>query len=200
MAFDGSGRGWEACILQVSSSRVVASVKRTLSDPLLTPAVTLAVGSIKASRMDWAVEKAAELGAVRFIPLESRFSVVEPGVGKLRRWRSLALAAAKQSHRLRLMEIADPNTVAVALNDLPRPLLWCSIAEESEPIIECLRKLGSFSEASILIGPEGGWAEEEIAALRASQALPISLGTHPLRTESAVAVALGITLNAALQR
>lgn len=191
IAFDGCGRGWRAEIVSVDkkkavTARVLSDIPRSL-DPL---PIDIAVGSIKGPRMDWAVEKAAELGAAKFIPLKSRYAVVEPGEGRARRWKNIALAAAKQSRRLSLMEISNPLSVV----DIPFQKYDQTMVFDLDINDSSSRKSGNNSSSSstslVIIGPEGGFSQEEREIFRANDAEFFSLGAHPLRTETAVTAAL----------
>jgi len=200
IAFDGRGAGWSAEIAAVNRSLVTARTLGEIGDTPPMRRVTVAVGSVKASRMDWAVEKAAECGASAFIPLESRYSVVEPGAGKVRRWRSLALAAAKQSRRLQVMEVSEPSSLDALLTGWRdrrnAGIFLCNVSGESPGLKEFLDlMMKDVAEILILIGPEGGWSEEEIAAAKEAGAATISLGDHTLRTETAVVAAVWGVMN-----
>lgn len=195
-AFDGKGRGWLATITSVSKSEVRAAVTSNLlieTPPALR--VTVAVGAVKGPRMEWAVEKAAELGATRLIPLLTKFGVVEPGEGRVRRWRAIALAAAKQSRRLRLMEIAEPLPLNRFCGDLLRPTCVFDWTPEAAPRSDLRSEMGNLGELTIVIGPEGGFSDRERESLRLAGASFVTLGEHPLRTETAVAVALGAVMS-----
>jgi len=109
VAFDGVGSGWQVEIACLKGKTAVGRVVEALPcEPLPSVAVTVAVGVVKGQRMDYAVEKTAETGAVRFIPLLTDYGVITPGAGKAERWRAVALAAVKQSRRLRLMQVTEP--------------------------------------------------------------------------------------------
>ena len=112
-AFDGHGNSWLAEIKTLDGNGIQAAVIRELPlEPTPPVHLTLALGIIKGKRMDWAVEKVAEIGVATVIPLITRRGVVRPDGGKVDCWRAIALAAAKQSRRTRLMSV-----------DMPCPLL-----------------------------------------------------------------------------
>lgn len=188
IGFDGSGSGWEVEIAEVQKGSLRGKVEKQLVEMPERPRITLGVGAVKASRMDWAVEKAAELGAVQFIPLDTVRSVVEPGAGKVRRWRGIALAAAKQSHHLTLMQVDEPIKFSDFINKALPPILFCDVIDS--PLASIAGRIGSTDKLTILIGPEGGWDDREREAAIAQGAIPFPLGTHILRTETAVAAAL----------
>ncbi len=198
VAFDGKGNGWRAEIVSVAKKRVTARALEALPAENSAVSITVAVGVVKGPRMEWAVEKAAELGAAHFIPLKTRFAVVEPGEGRKRRWENIALAAAKQSRRLKLMEFSFPKAIAdlhlqhysrVWVFDLAEDAIT---AGEFSPA-ERLFQLDKGEGILLVIGPEGGFADEEREFFRTIGARFISLGSHPLRTETALTAALVIT-------
>ncbi len=195
VGFDGRGHGWVAEIVGLHVGVVDARVLESLDEPQAEPAVTMVVGVVKAARMDWAVEKAAELGASRFVPLETERSVVEPGSGKTRRWRGIALAAAKQSRRLHLMEVQEPVRFNEFIPAITAPCFHFDLSPDAVKPTEAFVNLKEIPSLSLLIGPEGGWSEAELAALTSIGSRPVNLGSHTLRTETAVAVGLALAVS-----
>jgi 16S rRNA (uracil1498-N3)-methyltransferase len=129
------------------------------------------------------VEKATELGAARLIPVMTRRTVAERV--KLERLAAIAIEAAEQCGRTLLPQIAEP----VALKDVLDTQRTIYFADEAggEPAAEAFKP----GPALILTGPEGGFTEEERAAVRAApNAVPISLGPRILRAETAALAAL----------
>jgi 16S rRNA (uracil1498-N3)-methyltransferase len=154
--------------------------------------VILAAAIIKGPRMDFLVEKAAELGATELWPLACARSVArDPGVERLTRWRRLAAAAAKQSLAARVMEIRDPITVAAMARNVPKGTLAAACTAGAEPLGLMLRRLRP--RAIILAcGPEGGFDENEAGAMNSASFVAASLGHNRLRSETAGLTALAI--------
>ena len=152
----------------------------------------LAAAIIKGPRMDFLVEKAAELGAVQFWPLTCSRSVAKaPGSERLTRWRRLAAAAAKQSLTSHLMEIRDPAGIAVMVQNVPRETLPVVCAAGAEPLGQMLRRVRP--RAIILAcGPEGGFDDAETATMERGGFVSASLGRNRLRSETAGLTALAI--------
>ncbi len=195
VAIDGVGNGWQAEIVGVSKRELKARVLEKLPVETERKSITVAIGAVKGPRMEWAVEKAAELGASAFIPLKTRYAVVEPGEGRSRRWKNIAVAAAKQSRRLTLMKIE----YLMAIADLPvqkYQSVWVfDLTDDAIPLTDfgALASLGVTDHREgilILIGPEGGFSDEERQFFRTIGTRFISLGSHPLRTETALVAAL----------
>jgi 16S rRNA (uracil1498-N3)-methyltransferase len=197
-AFDGLGNGWQAELIDSRKKCVTARIVETLpADPILLPELAVAVGVVKGSRMDWAVEKAAELGAAKFIPLMTEFSEIEPGIGRLERWRGLALAAAKQSHRLKLMTIDEPVSLKSFLSQGKSvdSILALDLCEEAELALKISERICNPDNLTLLIGPEGGFSEGERADFIKLGICSILISDHVLRTETAVAIGLGLIRN-----
>jgi 16S rRNA (uracil1498-N3)-methyltransferase len=152
----------------------------------------LAAAIIKGPRMDFLVEKAAELGARELWPLACARSVAkDPGVERLTRWRRLAAAAAKQSLTARVMEIRNPITVAAMARNVPKETLAAACTAGAEPLCLMLRRRRP--RAIILAcGPEGGFDEDETGAMNSAGFVAASLGYNRLRSETAGLTALAI--------
>lgn len=186
--FDGRGAEAAAEIEAVARENVRLRVLETRSSPEPQPPVILATAVPKGDRFRWLVEKATELGVSQLIPIETARSIVEPGAGKLDKLRQTVLAACKQSHRSRAMDLAPmisfaeccariSDSLAVIAHPTANPA--AAIPFEEKPVRPIL----------LIVGPEGGFTDDELdAALRAG-ARPASLGRGILRIETA-AVAL----------
>jgi 16S rRNA (uracil1498-N3)-methyltransferase len=153
--------------------------------------VTLAVGVVKnPSRMDWLIEKCTELGIRKFIPIRSERSVHY--TAKVDRWSALALAAMKQSLRCWLPQIADVTDFTSLLAENTPYDLKVILHEATDPAKHlqhiAAQKPGARS-VLLLIGPEGGFSEEEVASAEQVGLLAASLGARRLRTETAAVVA-----------
>jgi 16S rRNA (uracil1498-N3)-methyltransferase len=167
------------------------------------PRITLALGIFKFDRMEWAIEKCTEVGVARIIPVIARRSDAHlaAAAGKRHeRWLRLARQAAEQSRRLALPEIAAPvklkelvGAVGIA-GAMTRVVLAESLAgsEEDNGLGAILRSRPS--EVALAVGPEGGWADEELTWFRESGWVAASLGDTILRAETAAIVATALAL------
>jgi 16S rRNA (uracil1498-N3)-methyltransferase len=113
----------------------------------------------KGGRMDLVVEKATEVGATRIVPLLTERGLVMPGDAKVGRWRRVAEAAARQSLRMVVPEVAQP----VSFSEAVREVGGEGVLMHNEPDLAPLEALVS-APASLFVGPEGGWSEEELQA------------------------------------
>jgi 16S rRNA (uracil1498-N3)-methyltransferase len=158
--------------------------------------LTLAAAIIKGPRMDFLVEKAAELGAAVLWPLACARSVVKnPGSERLTRWRRLAAAAAKQSLVPRIMEIEAPLTVAAMTRNVPKEALAIVCAVGAEPLGALLHRQRP-CDVILACGPEGDFDDTEAAAMGAAGFVPAGLGRGRLRSETAALAALAIAADA----
>lgn len=159
----------------------------------LSPGIDLAVALIKAERFDWIVQKATELGVRRLIPLAAERAVVslpaDRAAGRRERWRRIAIEAVEQSGRADLPDIAGPTDLRslLAAEDPARALvLWEGEAEVLLPA--ALSR--PYGPVLIVVGPEGGFSDDEIALARSAGARLASLGPLTLRSETAAIAAV----------
>lgn len=185
LLFDGSSGEWLARIGEAAKKRMTLRVERRTREPESIPDVWLAFAPVKRAQTDWLVEKATELGAARLAPVMTQRTVAERV--RLDRLESISIEAAEQCGRTRLPEIAEPVQLNrfVAERDPARHFYF---ADEcgGEPASAAFRE----GPAVILVGPEGGFTEEERTFVRGAGATPISLGPRILRAETAALAAL----------
>ncbi len=184
LLFDGSSGEWLARIAEAGKKHMTLSVDRRTREPEAIPDVWLAFAPVKRNQTDWLVEKATELGVARLIPVMTRRTIAERV--KLERLEAIAIEAAEQCGRTRLPVIEAPVQLAQLLKQGDRQLYF---ADEGggEPAASTFKP----GAATILTGPEGGFTDEERAAIRgAPNAVPISLGPRILRAETAALAAL----------
>lgn len=197
--FNGEGGEYTATINTVEKKRVTADIK--LFEPReveLPYAITLAQALPEASKMDWIIEKAVELGAHAIQPLASQRCVVrlsaERAVKKMQHWQGVIVAASEQSGRNRLTALAEPVDVNQWLQqkDMHVRILLSPRAEQS--LSDWARHHPPQSVA-LMIGPEGGFTDKEEDLAIAQGVLMLAMGPRVLRTETAGLAALA-ALNA----
>ena len=184
LVFDGSSGEWLARIAEAGKKRMTLAIDRRTRQPEAIPDVWLAFAPVKRNQTDWLVEKATELGVARLIPVMTRRTIAERV--KLERLEAIAIEAAEQCGRTRLPAIDAPMQLAQLLEQGDRQLYF---ADEGggDPAASAFKP----GAATILTGPEGGFTDEERAAIRAApNAVPISLGPRILRAETAALAAL----------
>ena len=186
LTFDGHSGEWLARIADAGKKRMTLTVERRTREPEDIPDVWLAFAPVKRTQTDWLVEKATELGVAKLLPVMTRRTIAERV--KLERLEAIAIEAAEQCGRTRLPEIVEPQPLARFLErrETGRSLYF---ADESggQPAASAFQS----GPATILTGPEGGFTDEERAAIRAApNTVPVSLGPRILRAETAALAAL----------
>jgi 16S rRNA (uracil1498-N3)-methyltransferase len=183
--FDGLSGEWLARIADAGKKRMSLVVEGQTREPESIPDVWLAFAPVKRAQTDWLVEKATELGVARLVPVMTQRTVAERV--KLERLEAIAIEAAEQCGRTRVPQIVEPVHLRRFVEELD-PTRHFYFADEGggDPPASSLED----GPAVILIGPEGGFTEEERAFVRGSGACAISLGPRILRAETAALAAL----------
>ncbi|WP_435015761.1 RsmE family RNA methyltransferase [Tundrisphaera sp. TA3] len=185
--FDGKGRAFRAEVEGLGRDRVTLRIVGPGPDSGVPAcSLTLATAVPKGDRFDWLVEKATEVGVARLVPLTTARSVVDPRATKLDRLRRAIIEAAKQSRRDRLMDLDAAVAWSALVRDGRAPFRY--IADPSGPPIAAVEPPARGSSAILAIGPEGGFAPEELAEAADQGWRPVGLGAHILRIETAALV------------
>lgn len=193
-----SGGEYEATVTQMGRSQVQVQVgAHTAVERETALQVHLAVGMPANERMDWLVEKAAELGVASLQPLHTAHSVLrlsgERAAKKQGHWQSVAVAACEQCGGNRVPAVRPVADVAAWLRDSGHiaPLRCVlSLADGSRPLAEVLREQPADTPVLFLSGPEGGLSAQEDALARTAGFVPVTLGPRILRAETAALAAL----------
>ena len=158
--------------------------------------LTLAQGVPKGDKMDGIVRMATELGVTRMVPLLTARTVVrlEPARwgSRLGRWQRVAKEAAQQSGRAAVPEIAAPREIATWAREAGTTGLMICLWEEAREGLDTRLPAGPCPRVTVVVGPEGGLAAEEVRGLADAGAIVASLGPRLLRTETAGAVAVAL--------
>jgi 16S rRNA (uracil1498-N3)-methyltransferase len=193
-------------ITAISADRVEFALGEQLANsPSPISQIILALAIFKFDRMEWAIEKCTEIGVVRIIPVIARRSdshLVAASLKRHDRWQRIVSQAAEQSRRSAPPEITRP----VKLKDLPaalpvgaatRIVLAESLAdaEAEEARLSDILQSGP-TEAALAVGPEGGWADDELEWFREAGWIAASLGPTILRAETAAIVATALAMDA----
>jgi 16S rRNA (uracil1498-N3)-methyltransferase len=191
--FDGRGGEYEAVVEHMGRSEVRVTVGAHRAVECEAPvAVHLAVGMPANERMDWLVEKAAELGAASIQPLLAERSVLrlngERAQKKQAHWQGVAVAACEQCGRNRVPLVHAVQPLAAWLAAQPAPGLVLSLREGTRP----LAGSSTATAVTLLSGPEGGLSPAEEDAALARGWIPVHLGPRVLRAETAPLAALAL--------
>jgi 16S rRNA (uracil1498-N3)-methyltransferase len=189
--FDDRTGEWLAEIVEAGKKRVTLRIGARLREREEVPDLWLVFAPVKRGRIDWLVEKATELGVARLQPVLTRRTIVDRL--NLQRLRAHAVEAAEQCERTALPVLDEPRKLDALLKDWPADRLLY-FADEAGGA----RFAPVPGPAGILIGPEGGFTDEERAAIRAlAQARPVSLGPRILRADTAALAAISLWMGAA---
>lgn len=189
---------YHAEITSVSPSEVRFALHEELETDTALP-LHLLLAIFKFDHMEWAIEKATELGVSRITPIVARRTekhLAQAATKRAERWRRIVLEASKQSRRTTIPEIAGPVLLKAALEqETSRDRILLSETEQQTTITTALtvsvRPTGSESVA-LAVGPEGGWTQEEMALFTQYRWQPVTLGTRILRAETAAIAAIAI--------
>ncbi|MEH3022475.1 MAG: 16S rRNA (uracil(1498)-N(3))-methyltransferase [Pseudomonas oryzihabitans] len=190
--FDGSGREYLGQVTEVGKKSLSVDLTEELAGQPDSPLhIHLGQGLSRGERMDWAIQKATELGVAEITPLVSERCEVrlkdERADKRLQHWRQVAISACEQCGRSTVPVIHPPQSLgdwqAGVTADLKLVL---------HPVAEPLERHARPTRLALLIGPEGGLSEAEVVAARGAGFQPARLGPRVLRTETAPVVALSV--------
>jgi len=184
--FDGQGRAAPAVVEACSKREVCLRLGAVRCDPPPPFPLVVATAIPKGARCDWLVEKLAELGAARWVPLNTTRGVVQPREHKLDRLRQLVVSACKQSGRNWLMDIAPLTDWDQFLHREVASVGGFLVDPSGQPWTEVIQPPPQSDAATLFaIGPEGGWTREEIKAAVGRGMHTVTLGARILRVETA---------------
>lgn len=192
--FDGRGGEYPARIARAGKQGVVVVTGERVDSECESPLpVTLLQGLVRSEKMDWIVQKATELGVARIIPVVTARSVMRidadgRGARKVAHWRAIAAAACEQCGRNRLPAIDAPidlrAALAVAEASAGARLLLSPLGEDP------LATAASSTGIALLVGPEGGFEDPEVAAAARHGFRVVRFGPRVLRAETAAIAAV----------
>jgi 16S rRNA (uracil1498-N3)-methyltransferase len=193
----------QAYLAEVETARKELVIFRTiekLDPPPLQARMVLCAALVKFDHFEWMIEKATELGVAEIVPVEtvrSERGLERAAHKRLERWRRIALEASQQSRRAFLPDVREPSALTqvlgreesykYALDEEPG---GAALASAFPPV-----RRGEDSVA-LLVGPEGGWTDEERAEFVAARWTRVSMGPLILRAETAALAALAVASQA----
>ena len=192
---DGTGIRLTLTVTETSGKdHLTGTVESVTQLPEPNPRVTVVQAIPKSERAELAVDLATQAGADEIIAWQADRCVAKWD-GKyapkaITKWQAAAEAAAKQSRRDRIPQVRGPLTTRQLFAELAERAESASVLVLHEEDTESIRDVDLRGEVFLLVGPEGGIGEEELATLREAGAVPIKLGPEVLRTASAAMVAL----------
>lgn len=159
--------------------------------------VRLLLAVFKFDHLEWGIEKATELGVERITPVLARRTekhLAQAAAKRVERWRRIVHEAAQQSRRTDVPTVDDPATLKQVLPQVEEPLRLLLAETEQEHTLRARLEAAPEAEAiALAIGPEGGWASEEMQMFRDSGWQHVTLGPRILRAETAAIAAIATT-------
>ncbi len=199
---DGSGTDYYCRISDMTKDEVLLAVIDSWRAFAELPAhMYLFQGVPKGDKMELIIQKAVELGVYQIVPVMMQRTIVKLDEKKKekrqQRWQSIAESAAKQAGRAMIPKVADVVSFKEALDmcrDMDAVLMPYEKAEGMTAARKCVRSLRGKQAVGIFIGPEGGFAPEEVEMATQCGAVTMTLGHRILRTETAGMTMLSIIM------
>lgn len=191
--FNGDGGQYRATLQEVGKRRASAQVDaHEAVEVELAYAITLAQALPEASKMDWIIEKAVELGVTAIAPLAAQRCVTrlsgERAEKRQAHWQGIIVAASEQSGRNRLARLAPLEDVGKWLAQ-PCPAPRILLSPRGTQTLAAWAATQNAQDVVLMVGPEGGFSPAEEDAAMAAGALALSMGPRVLRTETAALAA-----------
>lgn len=189
--FDGSGLSYRGKVESVQKNAVFVQLFETMPDKIESPLrLTVASALPKGDRQRFLIEKLAELGVARFIPLRLQRSVARANEGTTAKFRRYVIEAAKQCDRNVLMEITEEMSLhelnsLLDADDMKLILHPVSLGDVGQTTAKELIRTDLPEKIAVLIGPEGSFADQEIESALQFGFNPLEIGKRILRTETA---------------
>lgn len=201
-----SGQDFYCAIAEVADAFVQADILNEAASTELPSKIYLFQALPKGDRMEYVIQKAVELGVYEIIPVAMKYCVVKldekKAANKVKRWQAISESAAKQSKRSLIPQIHPVMSFKEAVS-YARTCDLCLVPYENErgmaATAQALEKVVPGKSVSVLIGPEGGFADEEIAAVRGDMEV-LSLGKRILRTDTAAICTMSMLMLALEQK
>ena len=193
--FDGAGHEWRA---EVSSASRQGVIVRLLA-PIISARepqvrIRLAIAALKGDKMDDVVRDAVMMGVTGIQPIVTTRTEISEAVlrrGNRRdRWQRIAVSSAKQCGRTVVPQVLEPVSFRDWLTATPMREVLMLVEPVAALDVQRLRDVAPRPETTLIIGPEGGWTEDELSAARAGGATLLTLGGSTLRADAMAIVAL----------
>ncbi len=199
---DGNGIEYECSVNRYESENAILNILNSFkSNSELSSEIYLFQGLPKGDKMELIIQKAAELGVYKVVPVATKRAVVKldpkKAAKKVERWNAISLSAAKQSGRSMIPEVEQVMSFSEALQyakQMDLILFPYELAEGMSITKEIISTIKSNQKIGVFIGPEGGFEEEEVRKAEEIGAHPITLGKRILRTETAGLAVLSILM------
>jgi 16S rRNA (uracil1498-N3)-methyltransferase len=181
-------------ITSVKNGRVEFDLGEEVSAASLSD-ITLVLAIFKFDRMEWAIEKCTELSVARIVPVIARRTdshLAAASAKRVERWQRIARQASEQSRRIAPPEISDPIKVSEALTFSGAARIVLAESEDRTLLREVVKPQPAEEGVILAVGPEGGWADDELQSFQQAGWISASLGKTILRAETAAIAATAI--------
>lgn len=199
MLTDHQSTRYRVEVMEITSRAIdTRIVDRQTAPPRISPQILLGQALLKGEKMDWVLQKATELGVDTIVPLETHHSVVKSKPERIAhqraRWDRIILEAAQQSERWTIPTVSEPTALSRFCDQQKDATMKGILAERTIGVSFANISLPRESHDSIvlLIGPEGGWIQEEQQLAQDRGFIALTLGARILRAETAALAALSI--------
>lgn len=189
---------YQVRVSAVTPQALTAEILQSRPGPIDTaPGVVLAQALLKGDHMDWVVQKASELGVRTILPLISRHGIVRPQPDRVAaqaaRWQRIATEAAQQSEQWQPPQVLEPmESRRFFCGHAATSALLLAERQETMGLANVPLPTLPTETLALIVGPEGGWAEEELSQAMEGDCRAVSLGEHILRADTAAVTALSI--------
>ena len=197
---DGQGNVYTAEVLDTDTNQSLSEARIFTHEfhPKGACSLTLFQSLPKNDKMELILQKTTELGITQVTPMHSAHALQKPSQNRYERWHRVVISATKQCKRAWLPELCNPQTFEASLAQLEKfslclLLISPSHGGETQHIKTVLRTVRHPDAIALLVGPEGGFSDQEVTALINGGCVPVTLGTNILRTETAAIVAVAVT-------
>lgn len=192
---DGLGKCYTVEITELNSRQAKGSTLAVKEQTLPPVLISMGLGILKHKAMETAIRKSVELGVHRIIPLQCRYSVPRKKQGeerdRLDKWNRISAEAVKQCGRLTVPEVAPVEGLeSFCQNVESEPLKIFFWENEHNTRLNDIKPEGEVTAITFLVGPEGGFSDEEAEQAKRNGFIPVGLGPRILRAETVPMVAL----------
>ena len=194
---DSEGSDFRGKVTRLSETEAFIFIFDTFPSPTESSLEIVLLQALpEKERMEWIIQKATELGVATIVPFKSERSTSlkerEAKQKKSHRWQHIAVKAAQQSRRARVPHVGEYRTFQEALEDCGKDALKVLLWERRGENLKSVLRQQPSQKIYAIIGPEGGFTEDEVKLAKKKGFIPVKLGQRILRTETAAITTVGI--------
>lgn len=198
IVLDGLGNEYQVIITSIALDGIRGKIVEKITHPLKKRELILIQALPKMSKMDLIVSKCTELGVTKIIPVNTQRSIIhlKEADNKLNRWNRIAKSSSAQCQRVEIPIINPITNLVTALELIKEVNLGLILDEKAKKLLRevFLTTQLNLEKVAIIVGPEGGFTQQEIQIVEDKGIIPVSLGVNVLRCETAPIVASSIIL------